>query len=163
MRRRHATGTPKNPNSAACLPSASLASCTSARGPAWLTALPDRPAARQNGVRYSASSLAWPAIQVGASPQRCNSSAGSDGDQRSVDASSLGGNARITEDATRVPTCPPRSNSTLTVPSGHASRPRTRVPSSTRVRTSFARKASVRRAVPPTMRIEDGCCAKPVA
>jgi hypothetical protein len=43
--------------------------------------------------------LAWPAIQVGASTQRCDSSAGSAGDQRIVEASSLGGNARITDDA----------------------------------------------------------------
>ena len=80
-----------------------------------------------------------------------------------VVASSLGGNARITDDATRHPACPPRSNLTLTVPSGHETSPRTQVPSSTCLRTSCVRKASVRRAVPPTTRIEGGCCAKPVA
>jgi hypothetical protein len=78
---------------------------------------------------------------VGASPQRSDSSTGSAGDQRSVEDSSLGGKARITDDATRVSTCPPRSNSTLTVPSGHETSPRTQVPSSTCVRTHCARKA----------------------
>ena len=99
------------------------------------------------------------------SAQRFEIPPGSGGDQRSAVASSRGGRARITEDATSVSILPPRSTSTLSVPSVAVSkpRPRTRVPSSTRVRSSRARSASIKAAVLPTMRIDGGCCAKPVA